>query len=192
MSCTILTYSYGTPFFLKHLQIRSLGILSNAFSRSTKTMCTSLFFCLDFSCSCRNAKPGSVVDIPGLSLKPNSLSRMFAISLSRASMIRSLLPAIWNTIFHYYLQFVRQQFRRQLSYNHYRYYRFYRQIIRSTCPVSSHLWQLLPYLSHCHLPMVSVLALGVWAQAILFHFLHSVGFQMILPVSPWSRIHPAE
>ena len=51
MSCTIWTYSSGTPFFLKHHQIRSLGILSNAFSRSTKTMCKSLFFSLHFSCS---------------------------------------------------------------------------------------------------------------------------------------------
>ena len=87
MSCTILLYSSGTPFFHKHHQTKSLGILSNAFSRSTKTMCKSLFFSLHFSCSCRNAKTGCVVDIPGL--KPNWLSLKFTISLSRASMIRS-------------------------------------------------------------------------------------------------------
>ena len=92
MSCTIWTYSSGTPFFLKHHEIRYLGILSNAFSRSTKTMCKSLFFSLHCSCSCRNAKTGSVVDIPGL--KPNWLSLIFTIYLSRASMIRSQ----YNTI----------------------------------------------------------------------------------------------
>ena len=48
-------------------------------------MCKSLFCSLHFSCSCRNAKTGSVVDIPGL--KPNWLSLMFTISLSRASVI---------------------------------------------------------------------------------------------------------
>ena len=90
MSCTIWTYSSGTPFFLKHHQIRSLGILSNAFSRSTKTMCKSLFFLLQFSCSCRYSKTGSVVDIPGL--KPNWLSLIFTISLSRASMTRYHRP----------------------------------------------------------------------------------------------------
>ena len=36
MSCTILTYSSGMPFLLKHHQIRSLNMLSNAFSRSTQ------------------------------------------------------------------------------------------------------------------------------------------------------------
>ena len=36
MSCTILTYCSGTPFFLKHHQMISLGILSNAFSRYTR------------------------------------------------------------------------------------------------------------------------------------------------------------
>ena len=35
-------------------------------------------------------------------------------------------------------------------------------------------------LSQCHLPMVSVLALGLWAQALPFDFLHSVGSQRTL------------
>ena len=39
-------------------------------------------------------------------------------------------------------------------------------------------------LSQRHLPMVSALALGLWAQALLFHFLHSVGSQRILSISP--------
>ena len=64
ISCTLLTYSSGTPFFLKHHQIRSLGILSNAFSRSKKTMCKYLFFSPYFSCSCCNAKTGSVAFRP--------------------------------------------------------------------------------------------------------------------------------
>ena len=53
-------YSSGTPFFLKHHQIRYLGILWNTFSRSTETMCKSFFFSRHFYCSCRNAKNGSV------------------------------------------------------------------------------------------------------------------------------------
>ena len=66
------------------------------FLGKTKTMGKSLFFSLHFSCSCRNTNTGSVVDIPGM--KPNWLSRIFTISLSRASMIRSplrcVLPAL--------------------------------------------------------------------------------------------------
>ena len=53
-------------------------------------MCESqfvLFYTLILYYSCRNANTGSVVDTPGL--KPNSLSLMFIISLSLASMIRS-------------------------------------------------------------------------------------------------------
>ena len=64
-----------------------LGIPSNAFSRSIKTMCTSVFFSLHFSCSYHNAKTVSVVEIPGL--KPTWLALIFTMSLSRASMIRS-------------------------------------------------------------------------------------------------------
>ena len=64
ISCTLFPYSSGTPFFRKHHQIGSLGILYNAFSRSTKTMCKSLFFSLHFSCSCRNAKSGCVAFRP--------------------------------------------------------------------------------------------------------------------------------
>ena len=35
----------------------------------------------------------------------------------------TFLPAIWDTICHYLLQYVRQQFRLQLCYHHYRFYR---------------------------------------------------------------------
>ncbi len=61
-----------------------------------------------------------------------------------------------------------------------------------------HMHCLLPSLtvvslSQCHIRMVSVIvALGLWDPALRFHFLHSVGSQMILSISPWSRLHPSE
>ena len=50
MSCTIIIYSSGTPFFLKHHQIRSLGILSNANNLNTpwywkRTLVITIFIC---------------------------------------------------------------------------------------------------------------------------------------------------
>ena len=215
MSCTILAYSSGTPFLPKHHQIRSLGILSNAFSRSTKTMCKSFFFSLHLSCSCCNAKTGSVVDIPGL--KPNWYSLMFSrlqwfvpiVSWSDSSTcccnccIRGchlcFLISVWlyssSSYLGYHLPlyvavaYVRQQFRLHLCCHN------YRCIGKSSGPHA--LFLPLPSLtvvslSQCHLPVASVLVLGLWAQALPFNFLHSVGSQMIISISPWFRLHPSE
>ncbi|KAJ8356648.1 hypothetical protein SKAU_G00194420 [Synaphobranchus kaupii] len=41
MSCTLLTYFSDTPDFLMQYHTSSLGTLSYAFSRSTKTQCNS-------------------------------------------------------------------------------------------------------------------------------------------------------
>ena len=78
-------YASETLFFRRLHHISSLGTRSYAFSRSTKTMWSSLFFSLYFSCSILNANIGSVVDLPGLN--PNWLFAILVISLSLASII---------------------------------------------------------------------------------------------------------
>ena len=51
ISCIIVIYPSGTPFFRRHHHINSRGTRSYAFSKSTKTMWSSLFISLYFSWS---------------------------------------------------------------------------------------------------------------------------------------------
>ena len=93
ISWMILMYVSGTIFFRRLHHISSMSARSYAFSSSTKTMWSYLFFSLYFSCIILNANIGSLVDLPGLI--PNWLSAILGISLSRASIILTHSSIVW-------------------------------------------------------------------------------------------------
>ena len=92
--CIIVTYPSGTPFFRRHHHIKSRGTLSYAFSKSTKTMWSSLFISLYFSWIIRSMNIGSVVDFPGR--KPYYVLPIDVIGRSLASINRSHIFIDWH------------------------------------------------------------------------------------------------
>ena len=94
ISCIIVTYPSGTPFFRRHHHINSRGTRSYAFSRSTKTMWSSLFISLYFSWRIRSMNIGSVVDFPGR--KPYCVLSIDVICRYLASINRSHSFIEWH------------------------------------------------------------------------------------------------